>query len=54
LNRDEAKKIKMADTKKLRFSTPPILNIFLQKFHGLVLELVGQIDTKSIIVAQSI
>ena len=24
--------IKMADSKKLRFSTPPILNIFLQKF----------------------
>ena len=45
---DEAKKIiflkkttKMADSKKLRFSAPPILNIFLQKFQGLVLGLVG-------------
>ena len=26
------------------FSTPPILNIFFQKFHGLVLGLVGLID----------
>jgi hypothetical protein len=25
------KKIKMADSKRLSFSTPPILNIFLQK-----------------------
>jgi hypothetical protein len=34
------KEIKMADSKKLSFSTPPILNIFLRKFQGLVLELV--------------
>ena len=26
----------MADSRKLRFSTPPILNIFLRKFQGLV------------------
>ena len=31
------KKSKIADSKKLSFSTPPILNIFLQKFKGLVL-----------------
>ena len=55
LNMDEAKKkIKMADTKKLRFSKPPILNIFLQKFYGLVLWLVGFIDAKGIVVAQPI
>ena len=34
------KKIKMADSKKLSFSTLPVLNIFFQKFHGLVLDLV--------------
>ena len=34
LNRDEAKKIKIADSIKLSFSTPLILNIFLQKFQG--------------------
>ena len=34
------KKIKMADSKKLSFSTPPTLNIFLRKFQGLVLDLV--------------
>ena len=48
----EVKKIKMADSKILRFSTPPILNIFFQKFHGLVLGLVGLIDAKPINVAQ--
>jgi hypothetical protein len=48
------KKFKMADSKKLRFSTPPILIIFFQKFHGLVLGLVGLIDAKSIDVAQPI
>jgi hypothetical protein len=31
------KKIKMANSKKLSFSIPPILNIFSQKFQGLVL-----------------
>jgi hypothetical protein len=35
------KKIKMADSKKLRFSTPPILDVFSQKFERLVLGLVG-------------
>ena len=35
---------KMADSKKMSFSIPPILNIFFQKFHGLVLGLVGLID----------
>jgi hypothetical protein len=30
----------MADSKKLSFSIPPILNIFFQKFNGLVLGLV--------------
>ena len=42
------KKIKMADSKKLSFSTLPILNIFLRKFYGLVLGLVGLIDAKGI------
>ena len=34
----------MADSKKLSFSIPSILNIFFQKFHGLVFGLVGLID----------
>ena len=42
------KNFKMADSKKLSFSTPPILNIFFQKFHGLVLGLVVLIDEKGI------
>ena len=41
----------MADSKKLSFSILPNLNIFSQKFHGLVLGLVGQIDGKGINVA---
>ena len=40
----------MADLKKVRFSTHPILNIFFQKFHGLI-EL---IDAKGIGVAEPI
>ena len=48
------KKIKMADSKKLRFSTPPILNIFFQKLHGLVLGLVRLIDVEGIDVGQPI
>ena len=48
------KKFEMADSKKLRFSTPPILNIFSLKFHGLVLGLVQLIDAKGIDVAQPI
>ena len=42
------KKFKMADSKKGHFPSPPILNIFFQKFHGLVLGLVGLIDAKGI------
>ena len=37
-----------------RFSKSPILKIFLQKFHRLVLGLVGLIDAKAINVAQPI
>ena len=37
-----------------RFSKSPILKIFLSKFHGLVLGLVGLIDAKGIDVAQPI
>ena len=40
--------------KKLRFSTPQILNIFQWKFYGLVLGFVGLIDAKGIDVVQSI
>ena len=48
------KKIKMADSKKGHFPSPPILSIFFQKFHGLVLGLVRLIDAKGIDVAQPI
>ena len=51
---DEAKKIKMADSKKLSFSTSPKAEQFPPKFHGLVLGLVGLIDAKGIDVAQPI
>ena len=52
---DKAKKtFKMANSKKLRFSTPPIFNFFLRKFQGLVLGLVELIDPKGIDVAQPI
>ena len=44
----EKKIFKMADSKKGHFPSPPILNIFFQKFHGLVLGLVGLIDAKGI------
>ena len=50
----EKKKFKMAGSKKGHFSAPPILNIFFQKFHGLVLGLVQFIDVKGIDVAQPI
>jgi hypothetical protein len=46
------KKIKMADSKKLRFSKSPILKKFSRKFYRLVLGLVGLIDAKGIDVAQ--
>ena len=42
----------MADSKRDHFSAPPIINIFFQKFHGLVLGLVELITAKSIHVAQ--
>ena len=48
------KKLEMADLKKACFPALPILNIFVQKFHGLVLGLVGLIDVKGIGVAQPI
>ena len=48
------KKIKMADSKKLSFSTSPKAEQFPPKFHGLVLGLVGLIDAKGIDFAQSI
>ena len=44
----------MADFQNRRFSKLPILKIFLWKFHGLVLGLVGLIDAKNIDVAQPI
>ena len=48
------KKIKMADSKKGHFSKSPILEIFSQKFLGLVVGLVGLIDAKGIDFAQPI
>jgi hypothetical protein len=44
----------MADSKKLRFSKSPILKIISQKFHRLLLGLVGLIDAKGIDMAQPI
>ena len=40
--------------KKAHFPALPILNIFLRKFHGLVLALVELIDAKGIDLAQPI
>ena len=60
LNKNEAKKFffflkkkkfKMADSKKLSFSTSPKAEQFPPKFHGLVLGIVGLIDVKGINVA---
>ena len=48
------KKIKMANSKKLSFSTSPKAEQFPPKFHGLVLWLVGLIDAKGIDLAQPI
>ena len=48
----EKKKIKMADLKKLSFSTSPKAEQFLPKFYGFVLGLVGLIDAKGIDFAQ--
>ena len=50
----EKKKIKIADSKKLSFSTSPKAEQFLPKFHGLVLGLVGLIDAKGIYLAQPV
>ena len=50
----EKKKFKMADSKKLSFSTSPKAEQFPPKFHGLVLGLVGLIDAKGINVTQPI
>ena len=50
----EKNKFKMADSKRLRFSKPPILKIFSPKFQGLVLGLVGLIDAKGNDMAQPI
>jgi hypothetical protein len=41
-------KVKIADSKKLRFSTPPVLNFFSRTFQGLILGLVELIDAKGI------
>ena len=48
------KKIKMADSKKQRFSKLPILKNFLRNFHRLVLGLVELVDEKGIDEAQRI
>ena len=48
------KKFKMAESKKLSFSTSPKIEQFPPKFHGLVLGLVGLIDDKGIDFAQAI
>ena len=48
----QKKKLKMADSKKQRFSKSPILNIFLSKFYGSVLGLVGLIDARGIGLSQ--
>jgi hypothetical protein len=44
----------MANSKKLSLQVPPILNIFLRKFHRFVLGLVESIDANGINVAQPI
>ena len=55
---DEAKKKRKKNQngrlKNPHFPAPPILNIFLWKFYGLVLELVELIDAKGIDVAKPI
>ena len=44
----------MADFQNRHFSKSPILKKILRKFHGLVLWLLGLIDTKGIDLAQPI
>ena len=51
---EKKKKLKMADSKKVHFSKSPILKIFLWKFLGFVLGLVGLIDAKGIDLSQPI
>ena len=51
---EKKSKSKQPSKKKARFPAPPILNIFLQKFHGLVFWFVELIDAKGIGVAQPI
>ena len=51
---DQAKKFKMADSKKLSFSTSPKAEQFPPKFYGLILGLVGLKDAKGIDLAQPI
>ena len=48
------KKFKMANSKKLSFSIPPILHILSCKFYRLVIWSVELIDVKGIGVTQSI
>ena len=48
------KKFKMADSKKLSFTTSPKAEQFPPKFHGLVLGLVELIEGKGIEMAQPI
>ena len=46
--KQKKKKFKIADPKKLSFSTSPKAEQFPPKFHGLVLGLIGLIDAKGI------
>jgi hypothetical protein len=48
---DDAKKSKMADSKKLSFLKTPFFKKKLRKFHGLVLGSVVLLDVKAIDVA---
>ena len=53
-SKKNSKKIQNSRLKKAHFPAPPIINIFLWKFDGLVLGLVELIDAKGIGVAQLI
>ena len=52
--KNSKKKLKMADSKKLSFSTSPKAEQFPPKFHGLVLGLVGLNAAKGIDMAQPV
>ena len=54
MKQKKKKKFKIADSKKLSFSTYPKAEQFPPKFHGLVLGLIGLIDAKGIDFAQLI